>query len=228
MNLSRRLISKREFTRLSGLRPPASAVTRGRDRAVLWVLGGSVVAAFGSFGLASQLLHNPLLDMTVGLLPLAAALAWLLSVVQLERQAPLLNAQMTPAALALYEAVERFNKIVRSLIVSDQLQQVGNPGLPTPVRRNLLQALQLVRQDLVRALKTERILRENQDVVDALLLGQADLFADNLASLQALQLENQAAEVGQYLTSAVQIALEVRDRLQDWHNEENSGGEAHK
>lgn len=128
---------------------------------------------------------------------------------------PPLDEQTAPEAWALYTEVMNFNKIVRSLNVSDQLQTVGNPGMPVAVRQELLRALQLVRQDLVRAVKTERILRENQDVIDELLLKQTDLFTNNLASLQTLQLESQAAEVEQYLTSAVQIALDVRDRLQD-------------
>lgn len=213
-DLSRYLISAREFTRLSGLRvsDPQAEGSDG-DRPLGLLFGGAVVAAFLVFGITSQVLHNPVLDIGLGILPLlavSAGLFWGRS----EFQAPLLTVQVAPAAWALYQEVVNFNKIVRSLAVSDQLQRVGNPGLPSAVRQNLLKALQLVRQDLIRAIKTERILRENQDVIDELLLGQADLFANNLASLQALQLEGQAAEVEQYLTSAVQIALEVRDRLQ--------------
>ncbi|NEO86749.1 MAG: hypothetical protein F6J87_21200 [Spirulina sp. SIO3F2] len=191
-----------------------SAEGSDSDRSLGLLFGGSVVAAFLVFGIASQVLHNPVLDIGLGILPLlavSAGLFWGRS----EFRAPLLTAQVAPATWALYQEVVNFNKIVRSLAVSDQLQRVGNPGLPPAVRQNLLKALQLVRQDLIRAIKTERILRENQDVIDELLLGQADLFANNLASLQALQLEGQAAEVEQYLTSAVQIALEVRDRLQE-------------
>ncbi|MGB0560645.1 MAG: hypothetical protein ACPGVO_02430 [Spirulinaceae cyanobacterium] len=217
--LNRYLISDREFMRLSGLALPELSGQMPRDRTVLVVWGSAMVAAFGSFSMASQLLQNPLLDITLGLVPVLAASGWLLGHQPDPQQGARPLVETAPAAWALYVEVGKFNRIVRSLIVSDQLQQVGNPGLPATVRQNLRQALRLVRQDLIRALKTERILRENQDVIDELLLGQADLFADNLASLRALQLESQAAEVGQSLTSAVQIALAVRERLQDWHSE---------
>lgn len=217
-DLNRLPISARAFTRLSGLRLSASQTEGGdSDRAFGFIFGGAVVAAFLTFGVASQVLHNPVLDIGLGILPILGVSAGLLwRGQQPEQRAPVLTAQIAPDAWALYETVQEFNQMVRSLAVSDELQRVGNPGLAPAVRQNLLKALQLVRQDLIRAIKTERILRENQDVVDDLLLGKTEaLFANNLASLQTLQLEGQAAEVEQYLSSAVQIALEVRDRLQD-------------
>lgn len=213
-DLKRLQISAPEFTRLSGLQVQDVALQTDRDRVLLPFLLGAIVLAFSLFGLSSQLVHHPLVELGLGTSPLALFMGWLWWG-RAFNPAPLLTEQSAPEAWALYGEVVNFNQIVRSLNVNDQLQAAGNPSLSASVRQDLLKALQLVRQDLVRALKTERILRENQDVINELSLNSADLFTNNLASLQTLQLESQAADVEQYLTSAVQIALEVRDRLQD-------------
>lgn len=203
-------IAPSEFSRLSGM----IVQDTERDRAIFPRLGGAAIASFTVFAISTQIFHNPILDILLGILPLGGALFWLVwGMPELRPLEAQLTAEVSPATLALYAEVQQFNQVVRSIDVSDQLQAAGNPGLSKSTRKNLIQALQWVRQDLIRAIKTERILRENQGMIDDLLLQKSDLFTNNLASLQTLQLQEQASEVTAYLDQAVQIALEVRDGL---------------
>jgi hypothetical protein len=66
-----------------------------------------------------------------------------------------------------------------------------------------------MREDLVRAGKTERILRDNKK----LLAHNQELFVNNLANLQALQLSIQAGEYAQFLNESLQIALDVQAEI---------------
>ena len=76
-------------------------------------------------------------------------------------------------------------------------------------RKKVLEALKLTRNDLVRALKTERILRENKNFI----VSRAELFINNLATLTAMQVSEQATEHGRLLNEALQIALDVQQEM---------------
>jgi len=75
-------------------------------------------------------------------------------------------------------------------------------------------ALQLIREDLVRAMKTERILRDNKK----LLANNQELFVNNLANLQALQVSSQGSEYAQLLNESLQIAVEVQAEIRKLHS----------
>lgn len=85
-------------------------------------------------------------------------------------------------------------------------------------RNKAIEALKLARQDLVRALKTERILRENQDVI----INNSDLFVDNLSGIRALQVTEKATEFGKILSNALQVALDVQEEMQKLQNMRSS------
>ena len=76
-------------------------------------------------------------------------------------------------------------------------------------RESVLAALNLTKADLVRALKTERILRENKSFI----LSNTELFVNNLATLTAMQVNEQATEHGRLLNEALQIALDVQHEM---------------
>ncbi len=59
---------------------------------------------------------------------------------------------------------------------------------------------------MIRALKTERILRENKNFI----ISNNELFANNLPTLSAMQVSEQASEHGRLLNEALQIALDVQ------------------
>jgi len=121
-----------------------------------------------------------------------------------------------PLLLNLLEEVDRYNRIIQAIHINDQLVEAGNPEVKLAQRAEVIEALKLTRADLIRALKTERILRQNEDLIEQ----QSELFGDNLAALTALQVREQASEQGRLLDAALQIALHVRSQIRQLQERE--------
>lgn len=124
----------------------------------------------------------------------------------------------SPVALCnLLDEVERYNAVIQAIHINDQLQATGSREMsasdctkPTlRERQNVLEALKLTKEDLVRALRAERVLRENQ----SFLVGNPELLATNLRTLQTLQVHDQASEYGRLLNEALQIAVGVQEEM---------------
>ncbi|MEG4345386.1 hypothetical protein QUB70_19235 [Microcoleus sp. A003_D6] len=114
----------------------------------------------------------------------------------------------------LFDDVDRYNGIIKAIEINDKIEDAGNAEVKIGDRSKVIQALQLIRDDLVRALKTERILRENNKFVAT----NSELFANNLTSLNALLLSDRASEKGRLLNEALQLAIGVQaemKKLQD-------------
>ncbi|MBD6619093.1 hypothetical protein FNW02_25535 [Komarekiella sp. 'clone 1'] len=109
----------------------------------------------------------------------------------------------------LLDEVDKYHTLIEAIDVNDQLAASGNSQSSINDRSKVTAALQLIREDLVRALKTERILRDNKK----LLANNQELFVNNLASLQALQVSSQAGEYAQLLNQSLQIALDVQAEI---------------
>ncbi|NJK33874.1 MAG: hypothetical protein HC919_02410 [Oscillatoriales cyanobacterium SM2_2_1] len=105
---------------------------------------------------------------------------------------------------ALYGEVDRYHRTLEQLDVFDQLIDAGNP-LPRHGREQAIAALALMRQELIRALKTERILRENPSF-------RPEYFAIDLQTLQPL--DDRAVEYGQIFAATLEIAAEVQATMQ--------------
>ncbi|NET00970.1 MAG: hypothetical protein F6K62_20525 [Sphaerospermopsis sp. SIO1G2] len=117
-----------------------------------------------------------------------------------------LNQKMTNSLQVLLNDVKRYNAIIQAIEINDQIEAAGNPEVAIQNRSRVIEALNITRLDLVRALKTERILRENKNFI----LGNSDLFSQNLATLTSMQVTEQATEHGRILNEALQIALDVQ------------------
>lgn len=124
-----------------------------------------------------------------------------------------------PLLLHLLEEVDRYNNLIHAIRINDELEEAGNKGVQLSQRKQVIEALKLTRADLVRALKTERILRQNQALIDS---HQEDLFVNNLAGLTALQVSEKAGEQGRLLDIALQIALDVRAQMQNLREQASS------
>ncbi|MGB3263060.1 MAG: hypothetical protein WBA89_03800 [Microcoleus sp.] len=114
----------------------------------------------------------------------------------------------------LFDDVDRYNGIIKAIEINDRIEDAGNAEVKIGDRSKVIQALQLIREDLVRALKTERILRENKKFVAT----NSELFANNLRTLNALQISDRASQQGRLLNEALQLATEVQaemKKLQD-------------
>ncbi|MDP5337680.1 MAG: hypothetical protein NWQ28_03780 [Nodularia sp. (in: cyanobacteria)] len=118
----------------------------------------------------------------------------------------ILNQNLTNSLDILLNDVDRYNAVIKAIDINDQIEAAGNPGVVIQEREKVIAALELTRTDLIRALKTERILRENKNFI----LRNTELFANNLATLTAMQVTEEATEHGRLLNEALQIALDVQ------------------
>jgi hypothetical protein len=109
----------------------------------------------------------------------------------------------------LLHEVERFNDIIRVIDINDRLEEVGNPDVHLRDREQVLEALQLTKEDLIRALRTERILRKHKTFIAR----NPEIFANNLTALAALQVTDKASEHGRLLNEALQIALSAHEEI---------------
>lgn len=111
--------------------------------------------------------------------------------------------------VSLIDDVERYNSVIKSIDINDQIEAAGNPGVKLKDRERVIEALQLTREDIVRALKTEKIIRENQEFINL----NPELFANNLKALTALQVDEQASEYGRILNEALQIGMSIQHEM---------------
>ncbi|BDI19527.1 hypothetical protein ANSO36C_53290 [Nostoc cf. commune SO-36] len=121
----------------------------------------------------------------------------------------LVKNNMTKSLQILLNEVNRYNTVIRVININDQIEEAGNPEVVINKREGVIEALKLTKSDLVRALKTERILRENKNFI----LSNTELFVNNLATLTAMQVNEQATEHGRLLNEALQIALDVQHEM---------------
>jgi hypothetical protein len=112
--------------------------------------------------------------------------------------------RLSPTLRTLYAEVDRYHRTLGQLDVFDQLIDAGNP-LPLHGRVQAIAALAHMRRELIRALKTERILRENPSF-------RPEHFAIDLQTLQPL--DDRAAEYGQIFAATLEIAAEVQSAMQ--------------
>ena len=114
----------------------------------------------------------------------------------------------------LLNDVERYNSVIKAIDINDQIEDAGNLGVSIQEREKVLAALELTKNDLIRALKTERILRENKSFI----ITNSDLFANNLAALASMQITEEATEHGKLLNEALQISLDVQQEMKKLQN----------
>jgi len=111
--------------------------------------------------------------------------------------------------IKLLDDVNRYNAVLKAIDINDQLEAVGNPSVRLENREEVIHALRLVKEDIIRALKTERILRENAKFIKL----NTQLFESNLMALAALQVSDQASEHGRFLKEALQIVVDVQEEM---------------
>lgn len=116
--------------------------------------------------------------------------------------------------IRLFEDVKRFNRVIKAIDINDKIEAAGNPSVSLTNRQQVIHALRLTRGDIIRALKTERILRENAKFIKY----NSELFDNNLMALTALQVSDQATEHGKLLNEALQIVVDVQQEMRTLQN----------
>ena len=148
------------------------------------------------------------LQITLGL-SLAITVAW--NVYKWVKAKPL-------ATLAgLLDEVEKYHEVIQALDIIDRLTAAGNLQANLINRGDAIEALKITRESLVCALKTEKILRENQQFIGR----RYELFANiesNLAALMALDVSDRATEYGQLLNEALEIGMSVHKEVRKLQN----------
>ncbi|MEG4497646.1 hypothetical protein QUB05_09705 [Microcoleus sp. F10-C6] len=160
----------------------------------------------GSFSEAEIFVR--VLQITLGL-SLAITVAW--NVYRWVKAKPL-------ATLAgLLDEVEKYHEVIQALDIIDRLTAAGNLQANLINRGDAIEALKITRESLVCALKTERILRENQKFIGR----RYELFTNiesNLAALMAVDVSDRATEYGRLLNEALEIGMSVHKEVRKWQN----------
>jgi hypothetical protein len=115
----------------------------------------------------------------------------------------------------LLDEVDKHNEIIDAVDVIDQLGAVKNSAVALIDRPAVIEALTVTRESIVCALMTEKILRKHQ----RLIARRYELFSQietNLATLQAVQMSQQATEYAQLLNEALAIGRSVHQELEPY------------
>ncbi len=187
---------------------------RGTEGTTVAFMGlSSLIFAYLLFDLSIKLFANWVTTPSWFLLILICL--WLCGVIQLglyfvwNRRNSSLKANITNSLQVLLHDVERYNNVIKVIDINDQIEAAGNAEVRIKERNKVTEALKLTRNDLIRALKTEKILRENKHF----MLRNSELFTNNLVALASIQVTQEATEHSKLLNEALEIALDVQYQM---------------
>ena len=118
----------------------------------------------------------------------------------------------------IFDEVERYNAIVRTLILYDDLERAGNSNVKIDRQEQILTALNWIRADLIRALKTERILRKNRRFIAK----HQELLETDFNTLIAPFDADETTEPGRLLRESLQLARDVHQQLQQLQDKQST------
>lgn len=131
-----------------------------------------------------------------GLLFILELLKWDQTVKQKAKRITLINLLMD---------VKDHNQVIYRIHVLDQLNEVGN-SVQLDDRSTVLKALKITKENLIKALKTDKILRQNPGF-------KPESFAVDLSSMRSLQVQEKSSEYGELLNEALQIGMSLQDEI---------------
>jgi len=205
-------ISKGELRRLTGVSPDRvlrpGIIANHQQRLKFWQNEISLVFVISVVivGLIYSLIILP----TVGSAISLGIILFIIVAVVLLLGRSLWQRLQTPKVLIKFlDAVDQYHALIVAVDVNDQLAVSGDLDNSLDDREQVITTLQLLREDLVQALKTARLLRDNKK----LLANQQELFVNNVTNIQAIKENTQASEYGQIINQLLQIDLEVQAEL---------------
>ncbi|BCL33832.1 hypothetical protein [Nostoc sp. MS1] len=205
-------ISKGELRRLIGVSPDRvsrpGTIGNSQQRLKFWQQEISLVFVLSIIivGLIYTLIILPTIGSAI---QLGIILFIIVAVVLLLGRSLAQRAKTSKTLTKLLDAVDQYHALIVAVDVNDQLAVSGNLDNSLEDRDQVITTLQLLREDLVQALKTERLLRDNKK----LLANQQELFVNHLTNIQAIQENTQASEYGQIINQVLQIGLDVEAQL---------------
>ncbi len=108
----------------------------------------------------------------------------------------------------IFDEVEQYNTVIKAIDINDQLAEAGNQGATLIDREKVIATLEAVRANLISSLKTEQILRKNKAWI-----ANNERLPSSLATVQTLQVKNDAYEYTRLLNEALQAAQEVQAEM---------------
>lgn len=111
---------------------------------------------------------------------------------------------------AFNKEINQYCQLILNINILDELEAAGNP-VKLNEREKVLEALRINRENLVRVLQTERILRENPQF-------RPEQFNVDLSGLRSLQATEKATEYGRFLDEALQIGVSVQTEMRKLEN----------
>jgi len=203
-------ISKGELRRLTGVstdRVPRPGMVNRQQRLKFWQQEISLVLVLSI--IIVGLIYTFIILPTIGsAIPLGIILFIIVAVVLLLGRSLAQRFRTSKTLTKLLDAVDQYHALIVAVDVNDQLA-VSGLDHSLEDRDQVISVLQLLREDLVQALKTERLLRDNKK----LLANQQELFVNHLTNIQAMKDNTQASEYGQIINQAWQIGLDVEAQL---------------
>lgn len=205
-------ISKGELRRLTGFDPDEvfrPSIMRDKNKR-LGFIGNELMIALALTPLIVGFIYAFLILPTIGTsIPIGITLLIIVPILVLLGRWFWRLKTCPKVVTVLLDEVDRYHAVIQSIHISDQLATSGNKTSHIEDREKVISGLQLIREDLVRALKTERILRDNKE----LLANNNELSINNLSNLQAMQVSTEASEYAQLLNQSLQIAIDVQAEI---------------
>jgi hypothetical protein len=119
---------------------------------------------------------------------------------------------LTPTHLgALLDEVDHYNHTIQKLTsYFDAIDQLANAGNPVQIqdREKTIGAFQGMRADLIRALKTERVFRENPHL-------QPEQFSIDFVPLKTLEFDEQAKDFERLVNETIEIGSKVQEEMKN-------------
>lgn len=123
-----------------------------------------------------------------------------------------------PQLIKIFTQLDQYNALVKALKIYNQLETAGNLEIKIENQEALMEALNIIRSELIRALKTEKILKKNKKFIGE----HQELFDPNLIALTVLQTEEPNHEQGKLLYQAFQLAAAVHEQLKQLQEQQTS------
>lgn len=109
----------------------------------------------------------------------------------------------------LFDEFERYNQVIQAIAIKDQLEEIEFGKAESERREPVLHTLKEMKEDLIRALKVERILRENKNIVDL----NPEIFESSFTALRVEKINAQGSEYSQLIDETLKIGMNVRSEM---------------
>ncbi|NEQ71236.1 MAG: hypothetical protein F6J86_34030 [Symploca sp. SIO1B1] len=127
------------------------------------------------------------------------------------------RAKQSKSLAQLMEEVDKYNGIIKTLALIDQLESVENYSSQLPGannRKEVIEALKVTKSSLVSALQVEKIIRKHQGFIDRRYQLLSEL-ENNLTTLMTFDRVNQTSEYGRLLNESLQIGMTVHKEVRN-------------